>query len=216
MARKKKITKTAREYNRIYHAIKEQERYYRNKGIKLPEISAADFGGKTRSGLAALKRYQKQLKQTVADIKKEIKDIRKEAGVSTSAAYEIASGRRAAADVTYQQVAIDNFYQIVASWATRSSRETMYKFLNEIRSRVTDSDFAAVLQQTAQEGGAMEELQFYHSYGEETALVQPLIYSMLSKFSSIGNLTRDEMNDRLDQWFSAFETKGRYVKGAKL
>ncbi len=216
MAKRNKITKTAREYNRIYKAVKEQERYYRNKGIRLPEISAADFGGKTRSGLAALKRYQKQLKEQVKGIQKEVRAIQKEMDITSRAAYQELSARMASESISYQEVAINNFYEIVQSWATQSSRETMFKFLNEIRSTVEDSDFARVLQETAQENRAMEELQFYHSYGEESGLLQPLIYSMLARFRSIGQLTRDEMNDRLDVWFSQFNEKGRYVKNKKL
>lgn len=213
---KKKMTKTAREYNRIYKAVKEQERYYRNKGIQLPEISAADFGGKTRSGLTQLKKYQKELKAAVKEIQKEVKEIQKEMGISTAAAYQEVSARREYDIPGYADIAINNFYGIVESWATRSSRETMYKFLNEIRSKVDDSDFARVLDETARESKAMEELQFYHSYGDESGLLQPLIYSMLTRFRTIGELTRDEMNDRLDTWFSMFNEKGRYAKSKTL
>ena len=216
MARKRKPTKTAREYDRIYKNIKEQERYYRKRGISLPEISAADFGGKTRSGLAAIRKYRSQLQATIKDLQKEAKALKKELGVSTAAAYEIISGQRAPEIPFYSDVAIDNFYSIVQRWATRSSRETMYKFLNEIRNTVDDDDFARVLYDTANEGGAMEELQFYHNYAEESGLIQPLIYSMLNRFRSIGNLTRDEMNDRLDYWFRSFDEKGKYVKTKKL
>lgn len=216
MAKKIKLTKTAMEFNRLYKNIRQQERYYKKKGISLPEISAADFGPKNRSGLAALKKYKKIFQQTVKGIQAEAKALQKEMGISSAAAYEIISGERAADVPSYSDVAIDNFYAIVDKWATRSSRETMYQFLNSIRNSVDDDDFARVLYDTAQEGGAMEELQFYHAYAEEAGLLQPLIYSMLAKFNSIGNLTRDDMADRLENWFSGFNAKGKYVKTKKL
>ena len=215
MAKKKKPTKTAREYDRVMKQIKSQETYYARRGIRLPEVSSADFGGKTRSGLAALKKYKKQLQQTVKGYQSAAKQIAKEKGVDIREAYRRIAEQEAGI-VSFGDVAIDNFYKIVDSWATRSSRETMFKFLNEIRSRVDDNDFTRVLQQTADQDSAMQELQYYHNYTEEQAIEQPLIFNMLAKFSSIGNLTKDEMRDKLGDMFSVYKAKGKYVKSYEL
>ena len=207
MARKKKITKTAREYDRIMKNIKEQERYYSQRGIKLPEVSAADFGGKTRTGLAKLRKYQKQLKQTVSDIKKKVRNLAKEFGISVKSAYEMVSAQYGGNIPTYTDVAIDNFYKIIDRWATRSSRLAMYKFLNNIRGRVTNEDFAAALKDTAEHDQAMEELLYYHVYSEEVSILQPLLFNILSKLTSIGNLGKDEVRDDINELWSASRIK---------
>lgn len=197
MAKKKKITKTAAEYDRIMKQIKSQERYYKKKGISITEVSAADFGGKTRSGLAQIRKYQKQLKQEVKNIQKKVKGLAKDLGISTKAAYEIVSSEYGGQIPTYYQVAIDNFYRIVGSWATRSSREAMYRFLNEVRSRkVSDEDFGRALKETTDQDAAMEELQEYHKLPEEQAILQPLLFNILNRLSELASLGKDEIKDK--------------------
>ena len=194
----RKNTKTYKEWTKVYKALQEQERYYRQKGIDLPSVkdlfARSDVSAKN---LRELKKYRTAFKARVKQVKEMISKIRKQFGVGTRDAYQLAAESMGEEPLKMSAVIFDSFREKIDKLALRHSRETMRRFTNKLIDTVGEEEAARVLQQTAEEDRLFEVLTYYNKEEEETQHLYNLMNKMIEK-ADPGALTRDELVDFME------------------
>lgn len=199
MARKpRKNTKTYKEFTKILKALKEQSRYYGRRGISLP--SAGDLftnADASAKNLRQLKKFQKLFKASVKDIKSQVRKIAKAFGISIKSAYSYLSARREEPVVNAEDVYFQVMYDKIDKLATRTSRDALKNFVNQLAGQIGTTEAARVFEETAKEDKAFEALLKYSKPEIELSNVNLLINKMMNN-ADLGQLQRDAIMDFMD------------------
>lgn len=201
--KKKKQTKTAKEFQRIKKAIRSQERYYQKKGLDTVSVLDTFAGVKpTRSSLAELKRYQKQWKLYIDDVKKEAAKIQKEKDISSSVAYKYLAARDrvpSGGSLLFEDVILKTFIEKVNSFPNFESRQKMGEFIVRMRRLLGDQETARILAETADNEEDFDAVLQY--YTNETALQNTynLMDTIVAHLSETENpIAIDELREFMD------------------
>ena len=201
--KKKKPTKTAIEFNKIKKRIREQERYYSKRGFDIVSVSDTFYDVKpTRSTLAELKRYEKQWKQKVKDIKKAASIIKKEKGVSTSVAYKYLAARdqaQAGNVLKFEDVVINAFYEKINQFPNFQSRLKMGGFIARLTSLVGSEETARILANTAENEQDFEAVLQYNTDDIALYNTYQLMQTIVDQLSeSEYPISKQELQDFID------------------
>ena len=201
---KKKPTKTAIEFNKLKKRIREQERYYRNKGFDTVSVVDTFAGIKpSRSALSELKKYAKLWTKQVDELKKASARIQKEKGVSAGVAYKYLSARAAAMDdediLDFDDVVLSAFMERVNSMPNYKSREMMGMFVARLRNTLGDEEAARLLAEAAENEEDFEAVLQYEE--TETALYNTyqLMQTIMENLDETEYpIATDELRDFMD------------------
>lgn len=201
--KKKKPTKTAKEFQRIKKAIRAQERYYEKKGFDTVSVLDTFSGVKpTRSSLAEIKRYQKQWKLYIDDIKKEAARIQKENDISSSVAYKYLAARDRVPEggsLLFEDVILKTFIEKINTFPNFESREKMGEFVVRMRRLLGDQETARILAEAAENEEDFDSVLQY--FTNETALqnTYALMDTIVSRLDETENpIAVEELRDFMD------------------
>ena len=211
MAKKIKITKTEAAYKKLMKSIKQQERYYQQRGFKTVSVSDTFEGMKpNRAGLSELKKYKKIWEAQTAGWKESAKALAKEKVVSAKVAYTYISAmenkERQPGGVQFEEVILDAFNQKVNSMPNYKTREIMGTFTARLRRLLGDEEAARLLAETAEEDKEFEVMLDYYSNEEALQNAYNLIDKIRGKLDETEYpITYQEITEFMESIAEEFE-----------
>lgn len=201
---RKRQTKTAAEFARIKDRIRAQERYYQKRGFDTVSVYDTFSGVKaSRSSLKELRKYEKQWKEYVADLKREAAKVAREKDVSASIAYKYLAAREREESghgiLQFEDVIIKSFAEKINEFPNYQSRVKMAEFVGRLRSLLGDTEAARVLAETAENEQDFEAVLQY--FTDDVALYNTynLMDLIVNKLDATDYpIAADELRDFMD------------------